>query len=180
EEIKALAHAIQFGTEDQAAEAVAKLYGGIRPSQEEIRGIVQQQVLQATPEVMKFQEANNFVRTNYPEIFADPLLEQQFMLSENARRQSGDARPHKDLYKELAETMVTKFKLRDTPQAEEPSKPDVQDRIVRKANSPRPVQAAGGQKPPAPAPRTPTVTDFVEKQRQLRGLAPMPRSNQSI
>lgn len=176
-----LAHAIQFGTEDQAKAAIANLRNAGRgTSQNDIRAYVQQAVMQATPEVIKFQDANNWVRNEYKEIFADPMLEQQFMLSENARRQNGDARPHRDLYKELADTMVTKFRLRDaTPEA--PATPtEGADRLVRKANSPRPVQAAGGQKPPAAPVKNPTVTDYVEKQRALRGLTPMPRRDQSI
>ncbi len=173
-----LAHAIQFGTEEQAKEAIAKLRGstGKIPTANEVRNFVQQSIMKMVPETLQFQDANNWVRTEYKEIFADPMLEQQFMLSENARRANGDARPHRELYKELAETMTTKFHLRETPTAT----PDGADRIVRKANSPRPVQAAGGQKPPSAPTRQPTVTDFVEKQRQLRGLAPLPRKDQSI
>jgi hypothetical protein len=181
EDDAALAHAIQFGTEDQAKGAIAKLRNAGRDtSPQAVQGLVQQNIMQMVPEVMKFQDANSWVRNEYKEIFADPMLEQQFMLSENARRQNGDARPHRDLYKELADTMVTKFRLRDTT-PEAPATPtEGADRLVRKANSPRPVQAAGGQKPPAAPVKNPTVTDYVEKQRQLRGLTPMPRRDQSI
>lgn len=181
EDDAALAHAIQFGTEDQAKDAIAKLRNaGQGVSQKDIQAFVQQQVMQLTPEVQKFHDANNWVRNEYKEIFADPMLEQTFMLSENQRRKDGDSRPHKELYKELADTMVKSYRLRDSA-TEAPATPkEGAERLVRKANSPRPVQAAGGQKPP-PAPiKNPTVTDYVERQRQLRGLAPLPRSNQSI
>ena len=181
EDDAALAHAIQFGTEDQAKDAIAKLRNAGRgTSSNEVQGFVQQNVMQMVPELMKFQDANTWARNEYKEIFADPMLEQQFMLSENARRQNGDARPHRELYKELGDTMLTKFNLREATPETIATPQEGADRLVRKANSPRPVQAAGGQKPPAAPVKNPTVTDYVEKQRQLRGLTPMPRRDQSI
>ncbi len=171
----ALARMIQFGTEDEAKTAIAKLRNAtpaITPQQ--IEALVQQQLTQRLPDHNVFHDANNWLRTEYSAITSDPDLKLMFDMKEEQARKLGDRRPYKELYADLAGQMATKFNLKkaDPLQAAQPMQ--TADRITRKANSPRPITGASGRVEQAPQPRkAPTVAEYVTQQRQRRGLQPL-------
>jgi hypothetical protein len=171
-----LAKAIQFGTEEEAKAAIAKLRGSARATTpQELRQFVQGSLATDIPQHLEFYEANRWVKNEYKEIFSDPDLTQIFMNKEVAARRAGDQRSFSDLYKTLADEMTEKFHLK-VPEA----KTEQADRIVRKAQSPQVASAAAGRSAAPAEKKVPTVTDYVQRQRELRGLAPMPRNNQGI
>jgi hypothetical protein len=173
-----LARQIQFGTEEEARTAIAKLRNAapqITPDQ--IAALVQQKLAQTLPEHQAFNEANAWLRTEHPEIVNDPDLKAMFDMKEEQARKAGDRRPYKEFYADLAGQLTTKFNLRkpDPIVAPQPFQAtQASDRVVRKATSPRPVTGASGRIEQAPAaPKALTVTDYVQRQRQLRGLQPL-------
>ena len=171
----ALARSIQFGTEDEAKAAIARIRNAtpaITPQQ--IEALVQQQLTQRLPDHNAFHDANTWLRTEYSAITGDPDLKLMFDMKEEQARKLGDRRPYKELYADLAGQMATKFNLKkaDPLQATQPIQ--TADRITRKANSPRPITGASGRVEQAPQPRkAPTVAEYVTQQRQRRGLQPL-------
>ncbi len=174
-----LARQIQFGTEDEAKAAIARLRNAqpaITPQQ--IDAYVQKQLAVRLPEHQAFHEANAWLASEHTAITSDPELKFMFDLAEDRARKAGDRRPYKELYADIAGKMVTKFNLKK-PDKQEPAQPfgqttQASDRLQRKATSPRPVTGASGrlEQPQAPK-RAPTVADYVEQQRQARGLQPL-------
>ena len=172
----ALARSIQFGTEEEAKSAIAKIRNAtpaITPQQ--IDAYVQQQLAQKLPDHNAFHSANAWLRTEYPQITADPDLKLLFDTNEQKARQLGDRRPYAELYADLAGQMATKFSLKKVDK-QEPSQPmttQASDRLVRKATGPRPVTGASGRTEQATQPKkAPTVAEYVQRQRELRGLQP--------
>lgn len=187
DEDAALAKAIQFGSEEEARTAIAKLRNADRGmTKDEAMLFVRQTLASELPKQNAFEQATNWVRNEHKEIFADPDMEQMFMLKETQARQAGDKRPYQELYKELAEGMETKFQLRraeavvTADPATTTAEPAASDRILRKANAPRIVSGASGKTPAAQAPKQMSVTDYVQRQRELRGLQPLNRERQGI
>ena len=166
-----LARNIQFGTEEEARAAIAKIRNAtpaITPQQ--IEAYVQQTLAQRLPDHNAFHDANAWLRTEYAAITNDPDLKAMFDMKEEQARKLGDRRPYKELYADLAGQMETKFNFKRA----EAQPMQTADRITRKANSPRPITGASGRMEQAQAPRkAPTVTDYVTRQRQLRGLQPL-------
>lgn len=171
-----LAKAIQFGTEEEARAAIAKLRTAGRGDEGSVRELVRVEI-EKDRRLAEFKAADSWVRTEHKEIFQNPELSQLFMVKETMRRQAGDTTPTQTLYASIAQEIETQFQLK---RAESIASPVIQDRVTRKMTSPRPVEGASG-KQAAPAPRkAPTVTDFVQRQRELRGQAPLPSNRQGI
>jgi len=173
-----LARQIQFGTEEEAKAAIARLRNAapaITPQQ--IDTFVQQRLSQVLPEHAAFNEANSWLRTEYKQITQDPDLKFLFDVKEDQARKAGDRRPYKELYQALAGEIATKFNLRrnePTPPNQPIETTQASDRLTRKANSPRPVTGASGRMEQAqPKTKATSVADYVTRQRQLRGLQPL-------
>ena len=175
----ALARAIQFGTEAEAAAALKALRGQGRPTDPRATvDFIRNTLMVQLPQQVAFQNANEWVRGEYKEIFSDPDLQQLFMQKESRLRQEGDQRPFKELYKGIADDLVTKFKLRDTEtlQTRNDTSKEPADRLTRKIAAPKVITGAGG-KQAAPAEQKPeTLTQYIERTRRARGLQPQQRS----
>ncbi len=173
----ALARSIQFGTEDEAKAAIAKIRNAapaITPQQ--IDAYVQQKLTQALPEHQAFSEANRWLKNEYPQIVSDPDIKFMFDMKEDQARKLGDRRPYSELYADLAGQIATKFNLKkpEIPQPSQPMTTQASDRLTRKANSPRPVTGASGRMEQSKGPeKAPTVQEYVQRQRELRGLQPL-------
>ena len=174
----ALAKAIQFGSEEEAKAAIARLRNTSRANtQQELRQFVQGSLASDIPQHLEFYEATRWVKDEYKQLFSDPDMAQVFMNKEVAARRSGDQRPFKELYKDIADDLSDKFHLKGTT---EELKAQSQDRIIRKAQAPKVAQAAAGRTSAPQEKKQATVADYVQRQRELRGLAPMPKSNQGL
>ncbi len=112
-----LAQAIQFGTPDQAAAAIAtlKTRGAVDPQQ--IQNFVVQQTRAAARDEMQFQDALTYVKTEYKDLLDNDYLKRLFFVEENRRRASkdrggeGDVRPYKELYQAIGDDLRKAFKL---------------------------------------------------------------------
>ena len=172
---KTLAKAIQFGTEEEAETAVNELIsskGGI--SKEDAIAIARAELRTEREQMIArkpFEDANNWVRSEYKHIFSDPDMEQLFMAKEARARKEGNKDPYLDLYKNIAQEIETKFQLQKAEATA--TAPVAQDRITRKANAPRSIAGASTRGESTPAPKQPTVQDYVQRQRELRGQVPL-------
>ena len=166
----ALAKAIQFGSEEEAKAAISKLRNTARATtQQELRQFVESSQTNI-PQQIEFYEATRWVKDEYKDLFSDPDMAQVFMNKEVAARQSGDRRPFKELYKALADDLSSKFGLKKETQ------PQNQDRVIRKAQAPKIASPAAGKTQAPPEKKQVTVADYVQRQRELRGLAPLPKT----
>lgn len=109
-----IANALQFGTPEQAAEAASILRGRGTQSQEEIQKFVAQTVRTTTKDELQFQDALNYVQTEFKDLLGNAHLKDLFFLKENQARAAGDRRPYKDLYKAIGEDLRTAFKMTAT------------------------------------------------------------------
>ena len=171
-----LAELIQFGTKEQAAQAIKALRGSspqIKP--EEIVRAAQQAV---APQ-MAFEAAKNFAVAEYGDILNDPDLGAIFLNRENALRKAGDQRGYTELYKAIGDDIRTKFNRPKPGQAAVPAaSPSTVTRTMAEK------QAAKAQAPAAPRlasarldgegsqPRPPTNAEIIDRQRRARGFRP--------
>ena len=176
------ARAIQFGSEDEAKSAIAKLRtSGRGVSQQELQSFVSQNIAPQIRAQISFDDANNWVRGEYAHIFTNPDMEQLFMLKETQAREKGNRDPHRTLYKSIAQELETNFHLKKA-EATATAKTATQDRIVKKMAAPSVVRGASGKtasKDTAPR-RPPTVAEYVEQQRAARGQGSTRTPNQGI
>jgi hypothetical protein len=99
----ALARAVQMGTEEEAAQAIRALRAKA-PS-------IDVDVLAAQIEAKRsFQEAGNWVKTEYSDLAADPDLWNMFLLRDQQMVAAQDGRAYKDRYKAIGDELRAKFK----------------------------------------------------------------------
>lgn len=173
-----IADLIQFGTKEQAAEAVKYLMKPAAPAiqPEEIVKVVQQ----AVGPQMSFEAAKSFVESEYGDLLSDPDYRAIFLSKENALRKAGDQRGYVDLYKAIGDEMRTKFN-RPKPGAQAPAaqaQPSTNGRTMEEK------RAAKAQAPAAPRlasarldgdgqqPRPPTRGEVIDKMRKARAFQP--------
>ncbi|CAB3731025.1 hypothetical protein [Paraburkholderia rhynchosiae] len=116
----ALARAIQLGSDEEARAAIAKLRKGGRTDDHSITSMIDARI--------EFRETAAWVKDEYKDIFADPLLSGVFMQKEADARAQGDSRPHRDLYKEIGDG------LRKWRNGLAPKQDAIQDKVDRKAS----------------------------------------------
>lgn len=156
----ALARAIQLGSDEEARAAIAKLRQGGRTDDQSITSMIDSRI--------EFRETAAWVKTEYKDIFADPLLSSVFMQKEAEARAQGDTRPHRDLYKELGDGL-RKWRNGLTPQ-----QAATQDKVDRKA-SVTVIPTARAVAPVNPEANDEEATDaaetqaFLSEQRRRRG-----------
>lgn len=105
-----LAHYIQFGTTEQAAEALKQLRAQ-RPdtvTKEGLQGFMAQ-LPRIVETQLAFREGLTFVQKEYGDLLNDPYLRQLFFHKENEMRKAGDKRAHSDIYKDIGEDLRKHF-----------------------------------------------------------------------
>jgi hypothetical protein len=133
-----LAHYIQFGTTEQAAEALKQLRAQ-RPdtvTKEGLQGFMAQ-LPRIVETQLAFREGLTFVQKEYGDLLNDPYLRQLFFHKENEMRKAGDKRAHSDIYKDIGEDLRKHF------------------------NRPAPSAASA---PASAAPTTPAAPTIAQKQ----------------
>ena len=171
-----LAELIQFGTREQATQAVKVLRSQNAIKHEEIVRAAQQAV---APQ-MAFEAAKTYAITEYGDILNDPDLGAIFLNRENALRKAGDQRGYVELYKAIGDDMRAKFNRPKPGAAATPpaAQPSTAGRTMAEK------QAAKAQAPAAPRlasarldgegtqPRPPTRSEIIDRQRRARGFQP--------
>lgn len=101
-DVAQLAQLIQFGTTEQAAEALRQLTAQ-RPDTVTQQGL--QAFAQQLPRVVEaqlaFREGLAFLQKEHGDLFNDPYLRQLIVHKENEARKAGDKRTHTELYTEI-------------------------------------------------------------------------------
>jgi hypothetical protein len=111
-----LANEIQFGTPEQAATAISQLRTRGVVTQEQVQQFAAQQARIAAKDELQFQDALNFVQSEYKDLLSNAHLKDLFFLNENKARAAGDKRPYKELYKAIGDDLRSAFKM-TKPQA---------------------------------------------------------------
>lgn len=166
-----LAELIQFGTKEQAAQAIKALRAP-QLKQEDVLKVVQQ----AIPHQMNFQSAKQFAESEYGDLLSDPDLGAIFLARENAARSQGDTRGYVDLYKAIGDDLRVKFNRPKpgvvTNSASTVTVQTMQDKQAKKASAPAvPKLASARLDGEGEAPRAPTRAEVIDKLRAARGFA---------
>ena len=150
-----LAKALQYGTEDDAVQAIKALQGRNMATPDQIAMMVDERV--------KFQNAVEWFQSEYSEINQDPYLQQIAVNAEAQKRAQGDQRPFKELYKEIGdEIMAWRAKIAP-PKA-------LADKQARKA-SVQTIPSASVRQTPSEPEKPESASDVVEQMRRARGQA---------
>lgn len=151
----ALAKAIQYGAEDEAVEAIKQLQGRNVATPDEIAYMVDQRV--------QFLQAAQWFESEYPDIVKDPYLSQIAASAEAQRRDAGDNRPFRELYKEIGDEIMSWREKIAGPQ-------HLEDKRARKA-AVQPIPSASVRQTPPEPEKAETAADVVAQMRAQRGQA---------
>jgi hypothetical protein len=170
----ALARAIQFGSEEDAVKAIAKLRTtGRGQSPEEVVGFVTGKIGPMVSDHLAYTKARDFVVSEYPEVFGNPMLKNLF-INEEARMRDveKDARPYHELYPAIAEGIIKALNIpRQKKTDNSVATPTSTDRVIRKAKAASAVVSGSGGIAPKPEITKPMTTkEYVEQQRRARGM----------
>ena len=166
-----LAHSIQYGTQEQAGEAIAEIRrrDSTAVTQDSLQEFIVQQLPAAVSSQLAFHQAVTSAKDEYKDIFADPHLTTLFHVQEHQARQAGDVRSHSDLYKAIGDGIRSHFKLAAPTKANGPT---IAEKKVAKAAAPSvPKLASVRIETPGGPPKTPEeVRDGVlAKMKAARG-----------
>ena len=108
-----LAQAIQYGTPEQAAEALRQLrkQNASTVTADGLQAFLAQQLPRMVSDQIAFSDATRFVQTEYADIMRDPYLKELFLAQEKKLRTAGDQRGYRDLYQAIGDDIRTHFKL---------------------------------------------------------------------
>lgn len=170
-----LAEAIQFGTKEQAAQAIEQLsrQQGAPVTPEQVLSFVQGNLGKMVSGEIEFREAASFVQSEYKDIMSHPYLKQLFFMEENKRRDAGDRSSYKDLYAAIGNDLRKAFNLQPAPAAPAPTTTMAERREQKVATTP-PVPRTTAARLEAPAaPKAPTVNQVIDSMRKARHQRPL-------
>jgi hypothetical protein len=172
-----LAQLIQFGTTEQATEAIRALRAQ-RPdvvTQQDLQQFLRQGVSQQVRLEIMFAEGKSLVEKEYGDLLADPYLSKLFFVRENELRKAGDTRAHVELYKEIGEDIRKHFNRPSAsrpaaPAPAQPATPSLAAKLAAKVAAPAAPKLAsarldGGSQVQKPKSRE----DIINEMRTARG-----------
>lgn len=145
-----LAELLQYGTKEQAASAIAEIRrrdSGV-DSQRTVQEFIQKQLPDLVSSQLDFHSAVRAAQAEYKDIFADPHLTTLFHVEEHRLRQSGDARPHSELYRDIGNGIRKHFKL---PEPGKNPGPTLEQKRETKAAMPAVPRSASARTDPGEA-----------------------------
>lgn len=170
---KAIAAKFQYGSEDEAAEAVKNLVETVRKANPANAADpeLEKKVYARVRNQLDHEQAVANVTAKYVNIFADPVLTQfaisrvQAIYADDA--QKGIYRPRVVVYEEACKTVAEKLKA---PAQQGNTGLNVQQRTQRKQTAPAPIRSAGGRAPlPDGEPPAQSRSQVVANMRRARG-----------
>ena len=174
-----LGQALQYGTPEQVAEAVKILRGRGAVSTEQLQAFTAQQARVAAQDEFRFQDAKNFVESEYKDLLSNDYLRRLFFLEENRRRAprerggEADTRPYKELYKAIGDDLRKAFNLpkQASSSPTSPTPPGtVAARQARKAEAPPvPRTAAARLREAETAGKVPSPSEIIASMAATRG-----------
>jgi hypothetical protein len=170
-----LAEIIQYGTKEQAAQAIAELRRSGQSSE-----MAQQQMQRAIPQVINdqlaFHEAAKFVQDEYGDLLTDPYLKQLFFMKENSMRETGgvdgrgDRRSYKELYKEIGEDLRTHFNKPKTASVTPiPAPKTREEKVAAKSAAPSAPKLASARMEGAAEKKPLSREEVIQKMQMARG-----------
>lgn len=166
----ALAEALQFGTREQAAEAVRKLSArqGAQVTPEQVMTFVRQNMRREVASELEFNKAAEFVESEYKDLMSNDYLKRMFFMEEDRLRRGGDNRPYKELYNAIGEDLRAAFKL-EKPASATTATVTMAQRKEEKAKSTPPVPKTAAARLDAPAaPKQPSQLEILNQMRAAR------------
>lgn len=169
-----LAEAIQFGTKEQAAEAIRALRArSSEPlSPEKIGEFVRNQIGDLDRRMddrLEFREAAKFVQEEYGDLLSDSYLSQIFFSEENRRRQAGSQLPYRDLYKEIGDELRSHF---NRPKPSTATSTDTRKAAKRNAATPPQPASVRLARVDGDAEKPKTPSEIISSMAAARGQRP--------
>jgi hypothetical protein len=168
-----LAEALQFGSKEDAAKAVAAMMNrGV--ASEDISAVVARQVETRVRDVLDQEAAAKQLEALVPEMKSDRRVLALLATEERAARAAGDSRPYTQLYPELGQKIrgwLDGFKAPAAPTQQSAATPSAPIAARQAAKAAVPAAVVGrGAAPAAPAQtRAPTGSEIVAQMRAARG-----------
>jgi hypothetical protein len=166
-----LAELIQYGTKEQAAEAI-KLVRQRDSNAVTTQGL-QQFMRDQLPQLLNVQiaarDAVQFANSEYSDLLTDPYLKEVFLTREEAQRRAGDHRHPMERYKEIGEGIRKHF---NRPKSATPTTPakTMEDRQAAKAKAPTaPRLASARMEGGAGTQRPKSREQIIDEMRKARG-----------
>jgi len=167
-----LAEMIQFGTKEQAAQAITLLKGNANSAtaNEGVQRAMAEKLPQVVRDQIAFQEGVQFVQGEYADLLADPYLKPLFFMKENQMRQAGDTRGYKDMYRQIGEELRTHFNRPKTTSAAPAAAPQTrEEKVAAKSAAPAAPRLASARLEGAAPVKAPTREDVIAKMQRSRG-----------
>jgi len=169
-----LAEALQFGTKEDAAKAVAAMMNrGV--ASEDVNEVVARTVETRVRDVLDQDKAAKQLEALVPEMLTDRRVLALMATEERAARAAGDTRPYTQLYPEIGQKIrgwLDGFKAPPAPAAggaATPIAPAIAARQAAKAAVPAAVVGRGAAPAEPAQPRAPTGSEIVAQMRASRG-----------
>jgi hypothetical protein len=154
------AHAVQYGSEAEAKDALAGL---IDAAASKGKTLTHTDVL----ELLDYRDARKWAETEYKDVLGDPKLRTLFVSTEREKRAAGDGRPYRDLYQDIGNGLREWAKgIAPTP-APQPGTGTREEVKARKTTVVSVPTAAARQTPPQ-EPKVPTPSETIAKMREAR------------
>lgn len=164
-----LAEIIQYGTKEQAAQAIAELRKAGQSS-ETAQLMMAKHLPQVVSDQLAFHEAAKFVQNEYGDLLTDPYLKQLFFMRENQLRQTGDSRPYVELYKSIGEELRTHFnKPKTTPGTQQPAPKTMEEKVAAKAAAPAAPKLASARMEGKGEAKAPSREEIIAQMQKARG-----------
>lgn len=171
----ALAEAIQFGTKEQATEALRKLReSGRGASPEALLGFVQQNTRRAVADELSFRTAETWAQDEYKDLLTNPYLARLWRAEEDRRRTpkerggEGDQRSYKELYQSIGEDLRKAFNMPKAKPAVKSEEKTMEQRKEAKSKAAIVPRSASVREEEKGAPKPLTHEEILNKMRRGR------------
>jgi hypothetical protein len=154
------AHAVQYGSEAEAKDALAGL---IEAAASKGKTLTQADVI----ELLDYRDARQWAETEYKDVLGDPKLRTLFVSTEREKRAAGDGRPYRELYQEIGSGLREWAKGITTATASQPGTGTREDVKARKTTVVS-VPTAAARQPAPQETKVPTPSETIAKMREAR------------
>jgi hypothetical protein len=154
------AHAVQYGSEAEARDALAGL---VEAAASKGKTLTHTDVL----ELLDYRDARKWAETEYKDVLGDPKLRTLFVSSEREKRAAGDGRPYRDLYQDIGNGLREWAKGIAPAPAPQPGTGTREDVKARKTTIVT-VPTAAARQPTPEEPKVPTPSETIAQMRAAR------------
>jgi hypothetical protein len=176
-----LAHHIQFGTPEQAAEALKTLRSTQKAvAPEQVLAFVARNIGPMVSAQVDFQQAVEMVKTEYPDLLGNDYLRRLFFAEENRRRApknqggEGDTRKPSELYRSIGDDLRKAFGMKAPIPGKTPTAPmTLEEKKEAKEKAPVVPSPASVRLAPPATKKPATHEEIINKMRSARHQRPI-------